>query len=414
MKKKNIDKGFLIALMYPLGVILFTIGFIIVRDIKDRNSSAYRPVWLNSHRNTVTDEESYFYGDDNVLYRYDFETGEREEFCEFDFYWNWRASEGVADRRFDFVIYGDYMFCMEQDNESNSASKLHRYNYRTGEDEILLEDMPLIWGIDICNGYLIYKTYQNQDYYLYPVTGDAGEEPVSVSDIFKEGGDKTNSDVQTVTYEGIEIVGCFAGDTKEIRHISVRDKGSGKELLPRDKSFLLEDGRLVRFYDGDDKYYIRFVDKNDEWEIYEITCLQNKDVGKFPTVLNKYMVQEGDELICLLQIPNDESYILREEIMWQRQSRGDILFKWNIKTGESSILYETSDRNTRIIGYKDGKIYLLHNYWVSVQSVDNGKRQKLFKIPKRRDIYYFDWQGDYLIVADIYKKNEVLVAYKIE
>lgn len=90
------------------------------------------------------------------------------------------------------------------------------------------------------------------------------------------------------------------------------------------------------------------------------------------------------------------------------------MFKWNIKTGESSVLYETSNRNTRIIGYKNGNIYLLHNYWISVQSTDGVKREKLYKIPRGKEVYYFDWQGDYLIVTDMYRKNEVLAAYKIE
>ena len=98
--------------------------------------------------------------------------------------------------------------------------------------------------------------------------------------------------------------------------------------------------------------------------------------------------------------------------MWQKYSLGDILFKWNIETGESSILYETSNRSTRIIGYKNGNIYLLHNNRVSVQSVDGGKREKLFRIPMGKEIYYFDWQGDYLIVTGA--DGEVLKAYKVE
>lgn len=254
--------------------------------------------------------------------------------------------------------------------------------------------------------------------FFYPATAPVGEEPIDLASIFEREGDKTNPDLQIVTYEGMDIVGHFDCTTGEVKGITcVKEHETGKALIPAD--FVLNDGRRLEFgsigwSEEIPKYYahiyedyVHIYEDNDK---YEITCLYGKNIDKYSGFYERYMIQEGDEIICLLQISNNYS----GEVWWQTNSGGDILFKWNVKTGESSILYETSNKNTRIIGYKDGKIYLLHNYWVSVQSVDTGKREKLFKIPKRKEVYCFDWQGDYLIVTDIYGEAEVLKAYKIE
>lgn len=410
MKKKGIDKGFVIALMYPLGVIVVILGFLAVRGVEEKDATAYWLVCLNSDKNTGGDNEAYFYGDDRETYRYDFETGVTEQLCQLDFE---AGCSGVVDKRFEFAVYEDYGFYLDGHRIDENCA-LHRYNYRTKEDEILLEDIGYVYGINICNGYLIYRpTYS--EYFLYPATAAAGEEPIDLAGIFEREGDKTNSDIQTVTYEGMDIAGDFDSTTGEVMGIiSVKEHGTGKVLVPSEQHFVLNDGRRLVFsadrWTGDaPQYYADIYDDSDDSK-YEITCLAGKDIDENSEFFEKFMTQEGDEVICLLQI----SYKYGGKVMWQVHSGGDILFKWNIKTGESSILYETLRRDTRIVGYKNGNIYLLHNNWVSVQPVNGGKRKKLFKIPKGREIYYFDWQGDYLIVTDIYRKNEVLAAYKIE
>ncbi len=408
MKKKGIDKGFIIALMYPLGVIVFMLIFFAVRGAKERDETAYRLVCLNSDKNTVSSNETYFYGDHRRTYRYDFETGITEQLCELVFKGGCRQN---TDKRFEFAVYEDYGFYFDDHRMDNNCA-LYRYNYRTKEYEELVEDTNHVYGINICNGYLIYRS-DYSSYYLYPATAPAGEEPIDLASIFEQEGDKTNPDLQTVTYEGMDIVGHFDSTTGEVKGITcVKEHGTGKVLIPVEQHFVLNDGRRLKFRstrwsDEIPKYYAHIIEDDEK---YEITCLYGKKIDINSEFFEKYITQEGDEIICLLQISNNYG----GEVGWQAYSEGDILFKWNIKTGESSILYETSNKNTRIVGYKDGKIYLLHNYWVSVQSVDTGKRQKLFKLPKRREIYYFDWQGDYLIVTDIYRENEVLAAYKIE
>ena len=347
---------------------------------------SYRVVCLNSEKNTVDSEEIYFFSDERYIYQYNFETEETKLIYE-------GHLEEMPIR--SVSVYGDYLYFVD---DSETA---HRYNYRTNEDEMLLKSENYIVGMDICNGYLIYRTGSGHCF-LYSVTGNT-EEPISVESIFEGKADKTNSDIQIITYEGMDIYGYFEADTGE-QIIGIRNHENGKELVPPEKDFTLRDGRRLRMWGRKSTCYARYED-DPEW--YEITCLDDKNLGTDPEFYEKYMTQEGDEVICLLQ-KNTSKY----GRMWQKYSLGDILFKWNIETGESSILYETSNRSTRIIGYKNGNIYLLHNNRVSVQSVDGGKRKKLFKIPKGREIYYFDWQGDYLIVTGA--DGEVLKAYEVE
>ena len=425
MKKKGIDKGFVIALMYIAGTVLLIIGYIrfkYMQYTEYENAQEYRVVRLNSDKNAVTDEVAYYFGLDNVIYRYDFETKKTERLCE-----SWNNK---------FVIYEEYVFCVEKGTSENSEYKVHRYNYHTGEDEVLLENMPEISGINVCNGYLVYKIYGESNYYLYPATGYAEEEPIAVKNIFKEMGDKTDLDIQTVTYEGIDIVGRFGNAAGGVEYISLRDESSGMELLPREATLLLDDGRLIWFDSFGD--YMQYVDDYDDLEECEIRMLMGSgsmhtsigsdseknevicldaiwsyNIGPFAAVPSRSMIQDGDEIICLLRSGWD--YIDEYTNKWNITMYGDVLFKWNMKTGESSILYASSnedDEYTRVIGYKDGNIYLLHNRCVSVRSVDGENQKRLFRIPNRKEIRSFDWQGDYLIVTGA--DGKVLKAYKVE
>lgn len=260
MKKRNTDKGFIVSLIYIAGVVMLIIGLIKVQKIKDiefENVQNFRVVRLNPDKNSVKDEEAYFFGYDDVIYRYDFETRETERVC-----------ESYKNR---FVIYEDYVFCVEKstpENSENSKYKVKRYNYHTGKVEILLENMPEISGINVCNDYLVYKIYGESNYYLYPVTGNAEEEPIAVQSIFKERGDKTDLNIQTVTYEGIDIVGRFSNEAGEVEYISLKDESSGMELLPRSATLLLDDGRLIWF--DNFRYAMQYVDNHDDLEECEI------------------------------------------------------------------------------------------------------------------------------------------------
>ena len=76
----------------------------------------------------------------------------------------------------------------------------------------------------------------------------------------------------------------------------------------------------------------------------------------------------------------------------------DMLFGLDLDTGESQILYDTKNNQTRIVGHEDGIVYLFKNdYKVYSQPLEGGKATEILSIPRSNDVI-FDWCEDYLFV----------------
>lgn len=72
-------------------------------------------------------------------------------------------------------------------------------------------------------------------------------------------------------------------------------------------------------------------------------------------------------------------------------------------------MYSARNNRTRIIGYRNGVIYLMKNYKIYAKTAERKGKEMLLQLPQNRN-YIFDWQGDYLIVICGY---EILGVYKI-
>lgn len=382
--------------------------------VDSRRSLGFRVVCLNSDKKIYTDEESYFYADPDSgeIYRYDLNTQETELV-----YPGIDTSDEKILRPYleDFAVYQDWIYFVW-------GKALCKYNYRTGE-EIFLKRSDGTFSIDISGQYLFYyDTVLNNmtddpnliSIYMCPIDGDIEKDSVNINAVFAREAEKDSGD-QTITYEGFDIIGQTSSyeNSDYVFIYGIREHDSGKRILSeiRDRSFMLDDGAFIWFslYRKPCYEYETVQDAEEQ----EITCLQDAadwQEYKDTRFYEKYMIQEGNEIICLLQVTDSST----GEAIWQKYSKKDILFKLNPEMGESSIIYETENNETRIIGYQDGKVYLLRNFKVYAQSIDDGEEEKLFSLPTTREIYYFDWYQDYLIVTDLYRKNEVVEVYKIE
>ena len=90
--------------------------------------------------------------------------------------------------------------------------------------------------------------------------------------------------------------------------------------------------------------------------------------------------------------------VMASVMLGQSDIRRDVLFSLNVDTGESQILYDTKNNQTRIVGYEDGILYLFQNdYKVYSQPLSDGEATELLSIPKSNDVT-FDWYGDYMFV----------------
>ena len=108
------------------------------------------------------------------------------------------------------------------------------------------------------------------------------------------------------------------------------------------------------------------------------------------------MVCEDENTVIGLISVSSSPQISRD--MDQEYVKKDQLFSLNLETGESGILYDTENNGTRIIGYRDGTIYLFDStYTVYEQRLDSGEQQELGTVPKADEIV-FDWQDEYLII----------------
>lgn len=246
--KRNIDWRFYVALSYPVVAVVLTIGLLYNYYFLD---VSYQVECLNSEKKNIDSEESYAFFSESNVYLYNFETEETELICD-GFH---------TGRILSISIYGDYLFFSDE-----FSPKLHRYNYRTNEDEKLVCKDDIV-KMDICNGYLVCRTL-DKDCLLYPVTGNTEEEPISAESIFEERGDKTNQDIQTITYDGMDFVGYFEADTGRARLIGIRNHENGKELAPPEKVFLaLKDGRYLaiwgREFGGEVNCYAKYEDNEE-------------------------------------------------------------------------------------------------------------------------------------------------------
>ena len=89
----------------------------------------------------------------------------------------------------------------------------------------------------------------------------------------------------------------------------------------------------------------------------------------------------------------------------------DFLFEVDPETGQVRILYSQKENMPRIIGYKDGMVYLMENYKLYREPIDGGERVELFDLPEENTMY-FEWYGDYLMIRDSEKK--IIGAYLVK
>ena len=126
-----------------------------------------------------------------------------------------------------------------------------------------------------------------------------------------------------------------------------------------------------------------------------ITCFNNKEYAN-SRLVKGYLTTENENEIRGIMCVSDN--VMASVMLGQSDIRRDVLFSLNVDTGESQILYDTKNNQTRIVGYEDGILYLFKNdYKVYKQPLSGGEATEILSIPKSNDVV-FDWCEDYLIV----------------
>lgn len=378
-------------------IVILTIFFSLVIDFifyliffgTDRSGNEYKILRLSSESNPRGNGEDYLrrlpYS--KTILRYSFDTGEETEY-------HIEVTEGK--RIYGSVIAGDQVyywlsddsvrrFDLEKqiDEEVFSGEDILRMYGREKWEKLPISAYILLSRYGECLVLTLHEYGVKEYIYVCPVDGDLKTDIVEVNDLFAKE-DRTGRE-QTIGYRGMRIKRYY--DMEKERYVV---------------SSLKEAEQLVTLYcegwPSDDFYY------SVEGSLVEhkIECL-----NEYAEIQKNKLTTENGKIIGLLHVPKN---IRRDPYNpSQKELKHDILFSLGPETGESSILFKARNNRTRIIGYQDGVIYLLHNYRIYTKEADGGKTKLFLKLP-RDSGYTFDWQGDYLIVMC---HGNIFGAYKV-
>lgn len=367
-------------------IISIIILIILLWPFEDK--SGYDVKYVNSDANPCKDEEKYFYlYDRGTLRSYSFEDGTTQEHIGLSVDNEWIHSYAVCEENIYYVI--EYL--------KEYEFELRKLNYFTGEETVLVsrEDMIRLNGGETARAYVcvyggyIFLELLNKYYYMCPIDGDMMTDSFDVNNLFPE--EDESGEIQQVVYDGIQVERYF--DDGRYIIVGTRSQEGQKIWVDfyKDRSAYVE-GRRVQFrrerYSGSLQYSL---DGQKTWQ--PVTCLQER-IYEMSDIYEEYLTVEDGKVIGLLCV---SKHPLMSTDLETSEIRKNILFELDIETGESRILYDTKNNKTKILGYREGIVYLVKAGKVYRQQLDGDERTKLFDLPSRSK-YTVDWQAGYIII----------------
>lgn len=382
----------ILSIVMSICIVLFYLFVFYMMGVFEEKGG-YRVEHVNSDVNPCKDEERFFYlYDIRTLRSYSFEDGTIQEHISLSVDNEWIYNYTVWEEDIYYVI----VYYMAGKGRSNEY-ELRKLNYETGEETVLVtrEDMLRLNGgetirpyVQIYGGYILLKL-STRYVYMCPIDGDILTDSFDVNTLFPE--EDQSGEIQQAVYDGIQVERYF----DDGRYIIVGTRSQeGQEIWVdyyKDRSAYVE-GQRVQFrrerYSGSLQYSL---DGQRTWQ--PVTCLQEK-IYEMSDIYEEYLTVEDGKIIGLLCV---SKHPLESFNISASETRKDILFELDIETGESRILYDTRNNKTKIIGYREGAMYLVKAGKVYSQQLDGSERMALFNLPKDSK-YSIDWQAGYMIV----------------
>lgn len=382
----------IIPLLLIIIFLIYLIGGLVIAPLFEEKGG-YRVEHVNSDVNPYKNEERYFYlYDRGTLRSYSFEDGTIQEHIRLSVENEWINYYAVWEEDIYYVIVY-YMAGKDRSNEY----ELRKLNYETGEETVLVsrEDMLRLNGgetvqpyLRVYGGYIFLKLSTRYEY-MCPIGGDMLTDSFDVNTLFTE--EDESGEIQQAVYDGIQVERYF--DDGRYLILGIRSQEGQKILVNyyQDRSAYVE-GQRVQFrrerYSGSLQYSL---DGQRTWQ--PVTCLQER-IYEMSDIYEEYLTVEDGKIIGLLCI---SKHPLESFNISASETRKDILFELDIKTGESRILYDTKNNRTEILGYRKGIVYLIKSGKIYRQQLDGSERMALFNLPKDSE-YSIDWQAGYMIV----------------
>lgn len=392
-------------------IILESVIFVCLQGLtsgreEEKTEERYVVMRLSAESNSRGDEEFYIYRDGKKIYCYSLKTKELEGY-------DINLSEG--ERITCDTVAGSQVYYVL----SNHIVRWFDCEKQIDEEVLSEEDIGSMCGLTAIpdelsvtitrtkkNWLLIIDGYEEEaHYYICPIDGNMKTDCVEVNTLFPQE-DRTGGE-QVVLYRGMRIRRYYDAEKEEYCVIEIGEKEGRPKVFNselRDTATIRVGGKLISLGYQRNNMSSYWIEGDSEER--KIGCLQASAFDSSVIQPDKIMA-ENEELIGLVQLVT--GYHTESWDPPQDELRYDVLFHLDPKTGESGILYSPWNKNTRIVGYQDGVIYLLRNFKIYSRAVENEEEKQITELPK--DTYYkFDWQGDYLIVIN---QDGIYGAYKV-
>lgn len=351
-------------------------------------------VRINSDSNLSESKTDYFYyANGNYMYRYFMESGETER----------KPFLSKNERMRNFTVCGETIYYVSEQNQKLQVKRLEWPRGETGT-VFSWEGIRLLYHAgeaDRIRGVQIQAYGENL---LMDVTGDLGRQVyvapldggnpcdfVDATGLFP--GRSESGKPEKIIYGGVVMERQYDWETGRYEITEVLAEESGRSIFITDKKYVKVGGKEVSFWLDDEEGGFWYCVEGEPAR-QRISCLEGNEY-KYSYLLEEKITVEGGKVIGLIHVVKD--WRSHWNATYQSELRYDVLFGLEPETGASAVLYRTEDRQTRILGYRDGIIYLFADYKIYGQFLDSGEKRLLYTLPEH-PYYQFDWQGDYLLV----------------
>ena len=239
-----------------------------------------------------------------------------------------------------------------------------------------------------------------------PVEGDFGERINLAEQLAENDGDSGRYELDIAGYHGWNIY-SYDGDI-----IAVTDQDDHSVAISNvlsidvrvDKHWYYKDGESIEF--RDDYFQYRRAGE-DEWHDicpeYFGNILWFKLGIREVNFLPKRIVKEGEKLYLSVEIGRT-----KVTEMSQKHLERELLVEIDLETDTSRMLYDTRNNRTRIVGYREGNVYLLKDHIVYKNVLKTGEQREMYDLGQESMLWYeedgehkdvhFEWYGDYMVV----------------
>jgi len=347
-KKKIMNMKQKYSVLVIFFLLLMLTGCQMKKDNYFAEEGSYQLECINSSQNNgysqIQGMDYYYLPGNSMVYRYGLDTQEKESL-----YW-------IDDKIISYTFEMPYFFFSSYVDEKYRVS---RVNLELMEEDCIYEAVcssyPRLNIIDN-DIYIQVKDEEELITYKFPVDGDAATQLQQIDTTSHFSSNISTDNEQYTHLAGRNIVVKKDERTRVNMYFSYQVEGEQEKFIDCFNKKGYANSRLV-------KGYLTAENENEIKGIMSVSGNRRESV----------LLNQGD--------------IVR-----------DMLFELNIDTGESQILYDTKNNQTRIVGYEDGILYLFKNdYKVYKQPLSGGEATEILSIPKSNDVI-FDWCEDYLIV----------------